>query len=71
MKNKFTETQRLLSDEKSSEIFIHSRIRPAHRSISISKYCVSPVRALSYHKYQIGLRRKNDEDFPFQSNRGG
>ena len=49
-----TKTQRLLFDGKSSE---------AHRSISNSKY-VSRIRALSYHEYQAGLRRKNDEDFP-------
>ena len=31
----------------------------------------SLIRALSYHMCQIGLRRKNDEDFPLQSNQGG
>lgn len=34
----FTKTQSLLSDDKSSEAFNHSRIRPTHRSISRSKY---------------------------------
>jgi len=38
----------LLSDDKSSETFNHSRICPTHRSISNSKY-VRQIRALNYH----------------------
>ena len=55
---RFTKTQRLLSNEKSSE---------AHKLITNSKYA-SLMQALSYHKFQTGLQRKNDEDFPLQSN---